>query len=242
MYADVVRDAADGGAALERFREPLGDDRYVRFAEPIAMTAEDPDALAAAADAHPGFHAGDGYVTIISGGEMLATYDVDEGSVSIDGDVLHSITRDRDPGPLGRVVETVRGDRNPIYRRGRDRAAGQDLDDAGEWLTRSRRTSYGILGLTAAAAVSGGYGILSGEPAFLELGAGLAASEIGFMGTYGAYAGGGTDEMMDRATSRRADAIDDRAGDTVVHADTSRVIDAWIDSIDPDAETPAWLE
>lgn len=244
-YAQVVREARDGGVELERFREPMGDTAYTRFAVPVAAGARDPEGLAAAAEVHPGIEAGDGHVTLVDRDRMLMTYDLDDGSVTLPGDTFYAAVQDRDPGRgvLGTATALIAGRLNPLYRRGRATAAEQELaEDGPEWTTRHARTAYGVLALTAAAAVSGGYGLLAGEPTFFDIGVGSAIADVGFMGTYGAYTFGGIEAMLEQVDSRNADAIDDRAGDTIVHADTSRVIDAWLDSIDPDAETPGWLD
>lgn len=240
-YAAVARDAIDHGAELHRFRDPLGDERYVAFGEPIAMTVTGIDDIAAVADDHPDYHATEDHLAVARDGRMLATYDRATGDVTVDGDILLRVMHEEEPGRVGRIRDAVHGARNPLYRRGRAAATDQDLSEADEWIDRQRRTSYGALAFSLGTLASGGYGVLTGDPTFLHIGGALAAAEAGFLGTYGAYSAGGTDAVREKMDARTADDIDETAGDTVVHVDAHRVVEDWVDAVDPDTDTPDWI-
>ncbi|MDY6768494.1 MAG: hypothetical protein SVW02_00080 [Candidatus Nanohaloarchaea archaeon] len=241
-YAAAIREAARDGAALDTFREPLTDEQFVDFAAPIGMAVSHEHEIAEAAETHPGLYASDGYIAVRTEDDVLCTYDREAREFTVDGAVFYSAVPHEPAGLMDRVYDRIVGEGNPLYQQGRDTAVAQDLEDGvGQWVARSRRLAYGQTGLTAAAAVSGLYGIVSGDISFLQLGAGIGVTAAAAMPTYGAYVRGGLAGMKEQAAGRQADDLEAVAGDVTVHADMSPVLEDWLDAFDPAAETPDWL-
>ncbi|MDY6766116.1 MAG: hypothetical protein SVW77_02005 [Candidatus Nanohaloarchaea archaeon] len=240
-YAAAVREAADGGVPLERFRDPIPDTQFLHLAEPVEITVNNQQRIAEAADTDPWIYESGDYLALREDDEVLFTYNRETEEMTLNGNVFHRVVAGPRDSSRGRIYERLAGERNPIYRRARETAESQGREDADRWLNRAHHVAYGQVGLAAGAAASWIYGMFSGDPVFMYLSGGISLTTAATIPTIGAYMHGGVEGARRQAAEQRADELVETVGAVSITADTSPVVDDWLDALDPDTETPRWL-
>lgn len=244
-YRAVLAEARRGDAAVEDLREPMDDRTFTVYAAPLYALQERPGEVEE-------YEEDGATVREVPDGPA---YHPAEDAYTVDGEMLTDIHTGMTRGPSGLAARTRSAlvtaftDYNPFHHYGRHRAV-MDLPldgDPGEASVRyHRRGALAALGGAAigagaaAAALAGG---MLDAPLLQQAGETVfAADAVGQIPVQGYYVGA-AQESKELGAAQTANGLVDEIGDSALRVEPeNNAVEGFFDALDPDAETPDWLD
>lgn len=240
-YREVLAEARHGDATVEDLREPLDDRTFSLYATPLYMLQERPGEVEEYEE--------DG--TTVREIPSGPAYRPAEDAYTVDGRMLTDIHTglESDGSRLGRAASLVLEDLNPFHHYGRHRAVmDMPLDGDPDAAARrySRRGTAALVGGTligGAALAAGVAGGLLDAPTVEMAGDAVLYTDVAGIWAARGYYGGAVDETRGISMAQTANTVVADIGDSALRVEPdNNAVEGFFAALDPDAETPDWLD